>query len=110
MNAPQQVTHSNFFEGQAERPTAGVFNMPVARLQDKAGICAYLGGISPNTYDKWQAKGIVPGPVRGTNRYDLRAHDSAIDRISGLVSASINMSSKTSRIDPLDEFLSSYAS
>lgn len=76
-----------------------------ARLQDKAGICSYLGGISPATYDKWHSKGIVPGPVRGTNRYDLRAHDAALDRISGL---SITVGS-SARIDPLDEFLGSHA-
>lgn len=55
-----------------------------ARPQDKAGICAYLGDISPATYDKWQAKGIVPGPVRGTYRYDLRTQDRALDRLAGL--------------------------
>lgn len=58
--------------------------VPHARLQTKEGICAYLGGISPATYDTWHAKGIVPGPVRGTNRYDVRAHDGALDRLAGL--------------------------
>ena len=57
---------------------------PVARLQTKEGICAYLGHISPATYDAWQSKGIVPGPVRGTNRYDLKAHDTVLDRCGGL--------------------------
>lgn len=55
-----------------------------ARLQSKDGICAYLGGISASTYDKWLAQGIVPGPVPGTNRYDLKAHDAALDRRCGL--------------------------
>lgn len=54
------------------------------RLRTKAGICEYLGDISPNTYDLWHAKGIVPGPVPGTTRYDIRAHDAALDRIAGL--------------------------
>ncbi|WP_162528427.1 hypothetical protein [Novosphingobium sp. BW1] len=58
--------------------------MTQQRLQTKEGICAYLGDISPTTYDKWQSRGLVPGPVRGTNRYDLRAHDLALDRASGL--------------------------
>ncbi|GAA4222238.1 hypothetical protein GCM10022253_30280 [Sphingomonas endophytica] len=58
---------------------------PNARLQSKAGICAYLGHISPATYDAWQAKGIVPGPVPGTNRYDRRQHDHVLDQRAGLV-------------------------
>ena len=53
-------------------------------MQSKDGICAYLGGISYATYDKWQAKGIVPGPVPGTSRYDVRAHDKALDRVAGI--------------------------
>jgi hypothetical protein len=57
---------------------------PRSRLQTKEGICAYLGHISAATYDAWLAKGIVPGPVAGTNRYDLRAHDHVLDRIAGL--------------------------
>lgn len=55
-----------------------------ARLLTKDAICAYLGGIKPSTYDSWQQKGIVPGPVPGTNRYDRMAHDRALDRASGL--------------------------
>lgn len=56
----------------------------MSRLLTKDGICAYLGDISPSTYDSWQIKGIVPGPVRGTNRYDVRAHDMVLDQISGI--------------------------
>lgn len=62
----------------------GAYN-PSARLQTKDGICAYLGGISHATYDAWQQKGIVPGSVSGTNRYDVRAHDHLLDKRSGLV-------------------------
>ncbi len=57
---------------------------PLQRLQTKDGICEYLGAISHATYDSWQAKGIVPGPVPGTNRYDVRAHNHLLDRRSGL--------------------------
>lgn len=60
---------------------------PHARLQTKAGICVYLGHISGATYDAWCAKGVVPGPVRGTNRYDVRAHDLLLDRHAGLLKA-----------------------
>lgn len=73
-----------------------------ARLQDKAGICAYLGNISSATYDKWQAKGIVPGPVRGTNRYDLRAHDKALDRLSGLDDKPVVPAGKRSALEEFE--------
>lgn len=73
------------------------------RLTDKAGICSYLGGISPATYDAWSARGIVPGPVRGTNRYDIRAHDAALDRVSG-----INIAEQSS-LSPLDQWERNHA-
>ena len=57
---------------------------PKARLTDKHGICAFLGGISSSTYDTWHARGLVPGPVRGTNRYDYKAHRAALDLSGGL--------------------------
>ncbi len=70
---------------------------PNARLQSKAGICEYLGHISPTTYDIWAQKGLVPGPVRGTTRYDVRAHDQLLDRHSGL-----NVGS--AKLSPLEEW------
>ena len=74
------------------------------RLVNKAEICEYLGRITPSTYDNWQAKGIVPGPVRGTNRYDVRAHDLALDRASGL-----DKSIPAMRMSALDQWENSYA-
>lgn len=65
---------------------------PHARLQTKAGICVYLGHISGATYDAWCAKGVVPGPVRGTNRYDIRAHDLLLDRHAGLMKSGATLS------------------
>ena len=55
------------------------------------------------TYDNWQAKGIVPGPVPGTSRYDVRAHDRAIDQVGGLAQAA-----KPSR-SALEDWESSHA-
>lgn len=57
---------------------------PKARLTDKHGICVFLGGISPSTYDTWHARGLVPGPIPGTSRYDYKAHRAALDRSAGL--------------------------
>ena len=69
---------------------------PQSRLQSKAGICAYLGHISPATYDAWQAKGIVPGPVPGTTRFDVRQHDHVLDAKLGLKPAR--------KLSPLEEW------
>lgn len=76
----------------------------MSRLLTKDGICAYLGEISHATYDSWAAKGIVPGPVRGTNRYDVRAHDRVLDRLSGLAD-----DPKPARRSPLEEWEQSHA-
>ncbi|MFN6933770.1 MAG: hypothetical protein ACK4NZ_01315 [Tsuneonella sp.] len=78
--------------------------LPTARLQSKDGICAYLGDISHATYDNWQARGIVPGPVPHTNRYDIRAHDHALDKASGMLA----LSQRQTR-SPLDEWEQSHA-
>lgn len=75
-----------------------------ARLQTKEGICTYLGGICAATYDSWQAKGIVPGPVPGTNRYCVRAHDLALDRHTGILAAS-----KAANRSPLEDWEASHA-
>lgn len=77
----------------------------MTRLMTKEGICTYLGDITPSTYDNWQAKGIVPGPVRGTNRYDVRAHDAALDRISGLSQPAPT----GGKLSPLEEWEQSHA-
>ena len=78
---------------------------PQARLQSKEGICAYLGRISAATYDAWQAKGIVPGPVPGTTRYDVRQHDHVLDLRAGIGSAQT-----AARLSPLEAFEAAHAS
>lgn len=78
--------------------------LPYARLQTKDGICVYLGGISHATYDNWQAQGRVPGPVPKTNRYDIKAHDLALDKASGMLALE-----KRSSRSPLDEWEQSHA-
>ena len=75
-----------------------------ARLLTKDGICEYLGGIKHSTYDSWQAKGIVPGPVRGTNRYDRLAHHRALDRVSGL-----DVPAVSANLSPLEQWEQGHA-
>ena len=75
---------------------------PHARLQSKAGFCAYLGGICDATYDAGLARGGVPGPVRGTTRYDVRQHDQLLDMRSG-IAAAVPIAT-VRRLSPLEEY------
>ena len=57
---------------------------PIApRLLTKEQAAHYCG-LSPSGLDAWVRAGIVPGPIAGTKRYDLRAIDMALDRHSGI--------------------------
>jgi len=49
-------------------------------LSDAAAYC----GLSESGFLDWVRREIVPGPINGTQRYDLRAIDAALDRLSGL--------------------------
>lgn len=62
------------------------------RLMNLKQICEYLGDVSPATYSGWKNRGIVPGPVPGTNRYDRKAHDRALDRQSGMAVQAVSES------------------
>jgi len=75
-----------------------------ARLLSKDSICEYLGGIKPSTYDSWHAKGIVPGPVPGTNKFDRLAHDRALDKASGLDRAMMS-----GNLSPLEQWEQGHA-
>ena len=44
----------------------------------------YVGAGSVSSFDDWVRRGIVPGPIPGTHRWDRRAIDRALDARSGL--------------------------
>ena len=44
----------------------------------------YVGCRTVSAFRDWVRKGIMPGPLPGTHRYDRYAIDSALDRLSGL--------------------------
>jgi hypothetical protein len=44
-------------------------------------------GLSVAGFRAWRKRGIAPGPIKGTYRYDLTALNLAIDRASGLAKA-----------------------
>lgn len=55
------------------------------RLLSKAAAATYCG-LTSGGYDAWVRAGRLPGPIAGTHRYDRKAIDSALDRLSGLTS------------------------
>lgn len=46
----------------------------------------YCGYESVSAFDDWVRKGIVPRAMRGTTRWNRKAIDRALDRLSGLPS------------------------
>jgi hypothetical protein len=42
-------------------------------------------GCASSAFDDWQRRGIVPGPIRGTKRWDRKAIDATLDKASGLL-------------------------
>ena len=52
-----------------------------------AEAAAYLG-LAPASFTKWVADGRAPRPLPGTRRWDRKAIDFALDKISGIPSAS----------------------
>jgi hypothetical protein len=53
------------------------------RLMTGAEAAAYLG-LTPASFTKWVADGRAPRPLPGTRRWDRKAIDLALDKISGI--------------------------
>ncbi len=62
--------------------------------QEAANHC----GLSKRGFANWVAKGLVPPAIPGTTRWDQKALDCALDRLSGLASAQ-------SDDDPFEQWL-----
>ena len=45
---------------------------------------AYCGCESVEAFSDWTRRGLVPGPMKGTHRWDRKALDRALDRLSGI--------------------------
>ena len=65
-------------------PIAANDNQP-ARLVTKVQAATYCG-TSTATFAKWVVAGILPSTVSITGRYDMRALDAALDKLSGIKS------------------------
>jgi hypothetical protein len=57
--------------------------VPAARLMTGATAAAYCD-LTPGTFANWVAAGRLPQPLPGTRRWDRRAIDSTLDKLSGL--------------------------
>jgi len=55
------------------------------RLLSRQQAAAYCGA-SPETFDDYRRRGIVPGPISGTNRWDRKLIDTWLDKASGIAS------------------------
>lgn len=58
------------------------------RMLTKAQAAEYCGCSTLGAFDVWRTKGIVPGAVPGTTRWDKKAIDAALDAASNLVTPS----------------------
>jgi hypothetical protein len=52
----------------------------VLSAREAAAYC----GLSLAGFRAWKARGIIPGPIKGTYKYDRKALDLAIDKASGI--------------------------
>ncbi len=66
---------------RGERRAAG---STLPRCLNRREAAAYCGCESLPAFDGWVRRGIVPGAMRGTRRWDRKAIDAALDRLSGL--------------------------
>lgn len=53
-----------------------------------AAAAEYVGCETVAAFRSWVRRGIMPGPIPGTHRYDKRAIDLALDRLSQIASHS----------------------
>jgi predicted DNA-binding transcriptional regulator AlpA len=65
------------------------------RLLTREQAAAYCG-LSVHGFSDWVKAGRLPGPIRGTTRWDRKAIDAALDQASGLEA--------TLRPSPLEEW------
>lgn len=54
------------------------------RLLTRGEAAAYCR-LSASAFSDWIRRGLLPGPISGTTRWDIKAIDSALDRASGVI-------------------------
>lgn len=63
-----------------------------SRGMSKQEAAEYCGCRTLAAFDDWKRKGIIPGPIPGTSIYDRKAFDAALDRASGILAISEELS------------------
>jgi predicted DNA-binding transcriptional regulator AlpA len=66
-------------------PPANALPLQSPRLLTKQEAASYCG-ITRDTFDDYRLRGIVPGPIFGTNRWDKKKIDLWLDTASGIAS------------------------
>jgi len=61
------------------------------RLLNRDDAAAYCG-LSTDGFDDWRRRGLLPGPIEGTRRWDRKALDLALDKASGIETAGEGLS------------------
>lgn len=61
-------------------PFRSVLEPRLLTRQQAAARC----GLTESGFSSWVVRKLVPGPLPGTRRWDARALDQALDRLSGL--------------------------
>ena len=64
-------------------PPADALRLQTPRLLSRQQAAAYCG-VSPETFDDYRRRGIVPGPISGTSRWDRKLIDMWLDKASGI--------------------------
>ena len=54
------------------------------RGMSKEQAAAYAGCETLSAFNDWIRRGILPGPIPGTYKWDRKAIDAALDQLSGL--------------------------
>jgi hypothetical protein len=55
-----------------------------SRGMSKEQAAAYAGCETLSAFNDWIRRGIMPRPIPGTHKWDRKAIDAALDRMSGL--------------------------
>lgn len=58
----------------------------VPRMLTREQAAEYCGCESLSAFDEWRRRGIIPGPMSGTTKWDRKLIDRWLDRRSGLIS------------------------
>ena len=54
------------------------------RGMSREQAAAYAGCETLSAFNDWIRRGIMPGPIPGTHKWDRKAIDAALDQLSGL--------------------------